>query len=324
MTVMPPDHLPPSRIYQHHHLDSTRWAPYIPRDDDIIISTAYKSGTTWTQGIVRELIVYAMQQAGITDPTQFPAPDRGSSRWVDARWTGPVDELHAQLAAQPHRRFIKSHLALDGLPIYAQVKYLIITRDPRDVFMSMWNHYSAYTEYFYARLNDNPDYSGDPCPRCPADIHAFWAMWIGRGWFEWEQEGYPFWGNMYHAQSWWNYRHLDNILMLHYADMKADPAGEIRRLADFLEIEISAEALAQVVAHTSLAAMRQRSLAAEAESDRLDAFRGGANTFFYKGTNGRWREVLTAAELALYEQTRDRVLTPDCARWVESGRAALF
>jgi aryl sulfotransferase len=149
-------------------------------------------------------------------------------------------------------------------------------------------------------------------------------MWIGRGWFEWEQEGYPFWGNMYHAQSWWNYRHLDNILLLHYADMKADPAGEIRRLADFLEIEISAEALAQVVAHTSLAAMRQRSLAAEAESDRLDAFRGGANTFFYKGTNGRWREVLTAAELALYEQTRDRVLTPDCARWVESGRAALF
>jgi hypothetical protein len=34
-------------------------------------------------------------------------------------------------------------------------------------------------------------------------------------------------------------------------------------------------------------------------------------------------QVLTEAELAMYEQTKARVLTPDCARWVESGRAAL-
>jgi len=320
---MPTPYLPPSRIYQNHHLDSTRWAPYVPRDDDIIISTSYKSGTTWTQSVVRELIAYAMQQAGISDPTQLPAPDRASSPWVDARWTGPVDELHAQLAAQPHRRFIKSHLALDGLPIYAPVKYLIIARDPRDVFMSMWNHYSAYTNHFYARLNDTSNLCGDPCPRCPADIHQFWAMWIGRGWFEWEQEGYPFWGNMYHTQSWWNYRHLDNILLLHYADMKADPAGEIRRLADFLAIDVSAEVLTQVVETTSLKAMRQRAITAEAERDRPHTWRDGARTFFHKGTNGRWREVLTEAELAMYEQTRDRVLTPDCARWLALGRAGL-
>jgi Sulfotransferase domain len=38
--------------YQHHHLDSTRWAHFTPRDDDIVISTPYKSGTTWTQEIV--------------------------------------------------------------------------------------------------------------------------------------------------------------------------------------------------------------------------------------------------------------------------------
>jgi len=25
--------------YQNHHLDSTRWEPYVPRDDDIVIST---------------------------------------------------------------------------------------------------------------------------------------------------------------------------------------------------------------------------------------------------------------------------------------------
>jgi aryl sulfotransferase len=315
--------IPPSRLYQHHHLDSTRWNRYIPRDDDIIISTSYKSGTTWTQGIVRELIAHEMRQAGITDPTQLPDLDRGSSPWLDGRWSRTVDELHTKIEAQTHRRFLKTHLAMDGLPIYNQVKYLIVARDPRDVFMSMWNHYSAYTDHFYDILNNNPEYDGSPHPRCPADIHDFWSMWINRGWFDWEQEGYPFWGNMAHTQSWWPYRQRDNILMLHYADMLADPPREIRHIADFLGIAISDEALAQVVEETSLSAMRERAVAVDAEEDEPQTFRGGSNTFFYKGTNGRWRSVLTEAELAMYERTRDRVLTPDCARWLEQGKAAI-
>lgn len=319
---MPTPYLLPSRIYQNHHLDSTRWQGFIPHDDDIIISTSIKSGTTWTQAIVRELIVHAMQQVGVTDLTQFPAPDSGSSLWLDRRW-GQVDELHAQLAAQPHRRFLKTHLALDGLPIYRQIRYLVVARDPRDVFMSLWNHYAGYTDYFYDLFNSTPRRVGGPCPRCPADIHDFWAMWISRGWFEWEQEGYPFWGNMHHNQSWWNYHQLDNILLVHYADMLADPVAEIRRMADFLAIDVSDEVLAQVVETTSLKAMRQRASAAEAEGDRPRRFRDGAKTFFHKGTNGRWWEVLTEAERAMYEQTKIRVLTPDCARWLELGRAGL-
>jgi aryl sulfotransferase len=148
-------------------------------------------------------------------------------------------------------------------------------------------------------------------------------MWISHSWFAWEQEGYPYWGTMHHNQSWWNYRHLDNMLLLHYADLKADPLGEIRRIADFLKIEIADEALANVADHTSFGAMRQRAIAADAVSDQPSPFREGAGTFFHKGTNGRWRDVLTAAELAMYEQTKARVLTLDCARWLELGRAAL-
>jgi aryl sulfotransferase len=69
--------------------------------------------------------------------------------------------------------------------------------------------------------------------------------------------------------------------------------------------------------------MRERAIAADAASDGSSPFRNGAKTFFHKGTNGRWRDVLTEAELAMYEQTKANVLTPDCARWVELGRAAL-
>jgi aryl sulfotransferase len=52
-------------------------------------------------------------------------------------------------------------------------------------------------------------------------------------------------------------------------------------------------------------------------------WKDGARTFFFKGTNGRWKEVLSAEELALYEETAARVLTPDCRRWLEQGRVAL-
>ena len=33
-------------IYQHHTLDSTRWDKYVPRNEDVILATPYKSGTT--------------------------------------------------------------------------------------------------------------------------------------------------------------------------------------------------------------------------------------------------------------------------------------
>jgi len=50
---------------------------------------------------------------------------------------------------------------------------------------------------------------------------------------------------------------------------------------------------------------------------------GGGQTFLNRGSNGRWREVLTREDLALYPAMVERSLSPDCARWLEQGRAAL-
>jgi len=220
------------------------------------------------------------------------------------------------LSSQSHQRCIKSHLAFDGLPYFEQVKYIVVFRDGRDVFMSLWNHYSNYTEEEYQRLNDAPDRKGDPFPRCPDDIHDLWQMWMTRGWFDWESEGYPFWGNLHHTRTYWEYRHLPNILFVHFNNLLTDPVHEIRRVVDFIGVAATDEHIQTIAEATSFSNFKKNS---EKILGEYSSFHGGSKTFINKGTNGRWKSVLSADELALYDAAVERVLTPDCAHWLETG-----
>ncbi len=301
-----------TRVYQNHHLDSTRWERFQPRDDDIVVATPYKSGTTWMQTIVRRLL-FGEREAGM--------PSLGElTPWMDRRLS-PLDVVISDLEAQEHRRSVKTHLPLDGLQYYPQVKYVVVSRDARDVFMSLWNHYSNYTDHFYHLLNDTPGRVGDPLPRCPDDIRQLWRMWTTRGWFEWDSEGFPYWSNLRHVQTWWNHRHLPNILFVHFNDLLADLPGEVCRVARFLDIELGDESLESTVDAVTFSSMKQN---AERTWPRLDSLMsGGAQTFFHSGSNGRWREVLTEEDLELYEAAVARELSEDCAHWLEGGSSAL-
>lgn len=290
--------------YQNHHIDSTRWQQFKPRKDDIVISTSYKSGTTWTQGILKHLVFLHRE---------LPPLD-GLSPWLERRGR-PLEEVLAVLDAQEHRRFIKSHLALDGLVFHPHLKYIVVARDARDVFMSMWNHYSHYNEEQYEHLNSQPGRVGPPFPHCPDDIHEFWKHWMGRGWFPWESEGYPFWGNLHHTATWWNYRRLDNILFVHFADLKRDIKGQVRRIAEFLDMRVTGADLDKIAVGVSLEAMRDE--AERTQAGVTTSFVGGASTFFFKGVNGRWRDVLSARELELYYRQVEALLPPDAREWLE-------
>ncbi|MEZ4869351.1 MAG: sulfotransferase domain-containing protein [Caldilineaceae bacterium] len=303
-----------TRTYQNHTLDSTRWQRYQPRAGDIVIATSYKSGTTWMQEIVRQLIFLGQD---------VPERDRVSvkqiSPWLEHPGV-PVDEVLNKLETQQHRRFLMCHIPLDGLPFFPQMHYIVVGRDARDVAMSLWNHYDGMVDSLFKNPNSLERQDVAPLPPPPQDIHAFWHQWITRGWFAWEREGYPFYGNLHHTQSWWNYRHLPNILFVHYNDLKADLAGEIRQIADFLGIAVDDTLLPSLLQTVSLDVMRERE--ERLKPPLLTVLKNGANTFFYKGTNGRWRDVLSTDELQLYEAKAAEVLTPDCRAWLEQGRQA--
>ncbi len=294
-----------THIYQNHHLDSTRWNRFQPRADDIVISTSYKSGTTWTQGILRQLIFLNQE----TKPTIDDV-----SPWLD-RNRRPLEEVIAEIEAQTHRRFIKTHLPLDGLPFFPQVKYIVVARDARDVAMSLWNHYSNYTDAIYESLNNAPNRVGPPFPRAPEDFHEFFRDWMTRSWFEWESEGYPYWGNLHHTATWWAYRDLENMLFVHFADLLANLPSEIQRIAKFLDLAVSDDDVQRIAQKVTLAEMR-----AEAKQDDAgwaESFKGGAATFFFQGINGRWQGILSDEELALYKDAMARVLTREAGRWLE-------
>jgi len=301
-----------TREYRNHHLDSTRWDAFVPRDDDIFITTAYKAGTTWTQRILAALIF---------DGGPLPQSLGELSPWVDARFVEPVEPVLVRLEAQRHRRFIKSHLAADGLRFFPHAKYVVVGRDTRDVFMSLFNHYHGYTDLLYAMVND-ANRPGAEFPRCPDSPRELWPRWISEGWFEWEPDGWPMWSHHHHLSTWWEFRDAPNILFVHFGDLKADPETEMRRIAAFCDIQVDEDKWPALVASVGLDAMRGEAHESGAHDTMSFVFEGGADRFFYKGDNGRWRDVLTADDLALYDAAA-ATLDPELRTWLEGGRHAV-
>ena len=164
----------PTRAYRTPMMDSSRWESLAVRPDDIVIATYPKCGTTWTQRIV-DLLVF-----------QDPAPRAiaDSSVWLDARIFGALEDNLATLEAQAHRRFMKSHLPLDALPIYDTVKYIHVARDGRDAFMSWHNHARGFRPE--AKMRIGAVIMGDPllAPLLgggpPPESAAYATRWVAK------------------------------------------------------------------------------------------------------------------------------------------------
>lgn len=288
-----------TRELHNHHMDSTIWNDFAFRDDDVIVATYAKSGTTWTQQIVGQLVFQGAENVAVHE----------ISPWLDLR-APPKEQKLAMVEAQTHRRIIKTHLPLDALTFSPRAKYIYIGRDGRDVLFSFYNHHSSANALWYQMLNDTPGRVGPPIDPPDPDIRRYFRTWL-------ERDGYPIWSLWENVASWWAARDLPNVRLVHFNALKADLEGEMRGIARFLDIAVPEERWPELVEHCRFDYMK-------ANADKVAPlggviFDGGAGQFIHKGVNGRWREILSPADSAAYEAMAHERLGAECAHWLATG-----
>ncbi|HET9732384.1 MAG TPA: sulfotransferase domain-containing protein [Acidimicrobiales bacterium] len=297
--------------------DSARWDGFEFRPGDIVISTPPKCGTTWMQMMCAVLIF------GGAD---LPGRLTEISPWLDVL-TETHESVLASLAAQTHRRFIKTHTPLDGIPFDPAVSYVTVGRDPRDVAVSWDNHFQNLDLQRTLEAREQAVGLDDV-----AELLANAALPPedprGRYWF-WIEDETPVTmcltslrSTLNHLDSFWRQREQPNVFLFHYADLQANPESNMRRLAKGLGIAVAEDRWPELLEATGFEAMRGR--AGElAPQVKIDGFWKDPRRFFHQGRSGQWQEFMTPEEEPRYAQRVAAWADPDLAAWCHGGWSAL-
>lgn len=297
--------------YRSLIMDNARWDGFEFRPSDIVISTPPKCGTTWTQMLCAMLIF------GGPD---FPAPFSELTPWLD-QTIRPLDDVRAIYAAQQHRRFIKTHTPLDGLPLRDDVTYVVVGRDPRDVMVSMEHHLANmdFDKVLVLRgqaignddldpLAPRPQASDDPSERFRTFMNA-----------STDGGALCLTSVLNHLDTAWQLRQAPNVLMCHYADYTSDLPGEIVRMANALEIDMNPDRAQALADEATLGRMRDR---AGDVLPNAGAIWKDDQAFFRAGGFGEWRSRASDGDLAEYRKIVEAAVSPDLANWAHHGRIA--
>jgi aryl sulfotransferase len=298
------------RRYEGTVYDSSRWDGFELRPGDIIIASPPKCGTTWTQMICALLILQA---------PELPLPLDTLSPWIDMV-TRARTEVFADLQAQTHRRFIKTHTPLDGIPNDPTVTYICIGRDPRDVALSIDHHIdnTDVDAFLQAReqaaaidgIELGPLRPRPPRPEGQRD--RFWQ------WVDDEtpstQVGSSLRRTVEHLQTFRDAGGDLDVVHLHYDDLKDDLEGQMRKLAARLGIDVDEDRWPRLTQAATFESMRSRAdttVPGGGPEHWIDPA-----AFFSRGTSGQWRDLLDRADLARYTARVRRLASDDVVNWV--------
>jgi hypothetical protein len=276
--------------YRSDLVDSDRWRRLRFRPGDIVISTPPKCGTTWMQMICALLVLQTVE---------LPAPLSALSPWLDLRLR-PFDAVAAELSAQRHRRFIKTHTPLDGIPNRPDVTYTVLGRDPRDAAVSMYFHRAniGNREVRHHREASGPGSS-------ESSLRDFLLDWIH------EPRSASLENLAHHMTVAWHRRHRPNVVVMHYQELASNLAGAMKRIAGRLDIAVPAHRWPALVSAATFTQMRARARELAPAHVLYDS-----NRFFRSGSSGQWRGVLTGADLRRYERRVAALMPADLAAWL--------
>jgi aryl sulfotransferase len=268
----------------------------------------------------------------------LPAPLWWLSPWLDTPDV-PPEHVDAQLAAQRHRRFIKTHTPLAGIPSDAGVTYVVTARHPVDAFVSV---------YHQDRLigpSSAPPPPGPPAPPpwppgsppphppppmphglippppprvphapdvSPEQLHEALLEWIG------DDDGarrYPasLPATMRHLSEAWTRRADPNVVLVHYDDLLASLEGQMRRLADRFGIAVGEQSWPTLVEAATFERMRDRDDVLVPPPPGIVADNA---LFFRRGSSGAAREILSDDEMAWYHARVARLAPPGLIEWL--------
>ncbi|GAA0622515.1 glycolipid sulfotransferase [Sporichthya brevicatena] len=238
----------------------------------------------------------------------LPAPLAELSPWVDFLME-PIDVVTARLDAQDHRRVLKTHTPLDGVPRIDGVHYAVVARHPLDAAVSLWHQGANLDRARMAELSGSPAARGRRPP-----LEDWLRRWIAADADpRTNLESLP--GVIRHLTLAWSRRHDPDLVLVRYDDLRADLPGELARLADRLGLSVR-PGVAEAAGFEQM----------RANADRLAPDQGGIlldrTAFFRSGRSGDGARLLTSEEYAGYRR-RVAVLAgeagPEFLAWLHPG-----
>ena len=279
------------------------WKKLKMRDDDIVIASTIKSGTTWLQQIVAQLVFKGNFEHNLNDV----------SLWADSLFDYTENETIDILEKQTHRRFMKTHSPsnLVFTNNNKNAKYIFITRDFRDVVWSFYNH---FTKAKY-KINKNKNRALDSKLRSSKSQYEFWKLIIeNKHLFHTTGKYRIIWSYFNTIKSWLNEKDNENVLILHFNDLKKDLKAHINKISKFLGYEYLEKDIDHIHNKCTFEWMKSNSHRCAPKH-----FTGKSEAFINRGSNKRWHGTLEEKDIKDYKNIIDNFFDKVTVDWIENG-----
>eukprot|EP01084_Bolivina_argentea_P258261 435334_1 len=292
--------------YKTNIVDSTRWNEITMKENEPVVVTPMKAGTT----LVIEIIAQLYKIKGLHNEQEQSV--HGKHIWPESNRL-PIENVN-QIINEKRRNgdiiIWKSHLAAETLNFSPNNKYIFIGRDYRDMIWSLYNHHINYTHETYKAL------FGKDKPLMDNYMEMdLWNDMLNKPDAINNPDGFVYWSLLWVVGSWWKCRNLPNVKLLHYNDLMNNLSAQIAEIAMFLNIDVGLGEICDVAELCSMQNMRKRG---SSVADKM--WKGGINTFIYKGTNERWVNDLTNDDIEQYRLLASRYMSDNAVYWLETGK----
>jgi len=202
-------------------------------DGDVVLASGVKAGTIWVATIMNLL-----RSKG----------DDSYSSLVDEFGSVEMREHPAQTPAESIKKHLENKMNNPSLRPWfwfghgtpkagaglnprknPGVKYVMIVRNGKEVIRSFYPFCNSLNPEFRSMWGGFP-----PTLASPRETFKVFTTDVPQFFFEYTRE-------------WWEFRNDKNVIMLHFADLKKDLKGSVRKLAKFLEMEASEDVMKTVI-----------------------------------------------------------------------------